>query len=223
MGKKKLKLAATQSEDIPDHIKQGCPKKGLEGVRGERLPWISEDGKLDPDVILQECGYDQHAPLIYILSAIIEANPMQDSGSNTTRLEVTLAALIGEGSKRGMDELDDYNILLDVAWNYVIAFYAGGLVAPQVQPIVRSVVERLPEKDRRRIADPESVVRRISRKFRKDKNLLLARVTGEYNPDRRDKMRAINKVLRQLNDLGIKTGRAAPAGRESQRDTKPGQ
>ena len=205
-------------EEMPPYIKKGGGR-GASHLGPNDLVWLGEDGELDPDEALNRHGYDPTPPLSIILSAIIDAHPIEGGDTKEARLEKALKALTGRKRMRGMDTKDDYDILLEVAWDFFVSFIENNGAEPEVKPIIRKHIEQLPENDPRRyMAEIDSVFRRVSRKFAKEKDLLLARVTGDSNYDRMDTISLIKNILAQFEKLGIKVENTAVKSRRRKRD-----
>lgn len=194
---------------LPKYLKDyKGPKLDL-SIQVEDLLWIGEDGRLDYDALLKDHGYDPEAPLIAILQSIIDAHPLEGGPSREARLEIALEALTGQPRKRGMDLIDDYDLLLKIASRYFEEFWERRKrrePPPDVAPIIRQVVGGLDD-ERRLRADDDSLIRRLRKKFNKDKDLLLVRVSLENDWNRPDKLRAINRVIEGMQKLGIQAVR----------------
>jgi hypothetical protein len=117
-----------------------------------------------------------------------------------------------------MDNKDDYDLLLEVAWRYWRQ-WCQTRSSPEVAPIVREVIDSLPEADpRKRHAAPASTVRRLSDKFKENRDVLLARVTSEQEWERLDIVRATNEIIERMADLKIPVVRrsAKPRWRQTE-------
>lgn len=191
-------------DTMPDFMKADRGR-GLETV--EDIAWMGDDGKLDSDALLTDRGYDPLPELHYILLAIIDAvqEPAKSGASREVRLETALAALTGSmRGRRGMNKKDDYELLIQIAWEYQRRFWADDCASPEIDPIIREAVDRLsPGDPRRNMATVASVVTRLRRKFVRDKNLYIVRATEQMDPRRMDKLYAIHDILRRMQDLGI--------------------
>ncbi len=202
----------------PPYLKDYQGPSGKEGVGPEDATWIGEDGELDPSALLHELGYDPDPPLVLILLAIIDAHSSVESSDRQDRLEQALKALTGVKRKPGMDNKDDYDLLLEVAWRYWRQ-WCQTRSSPEVAPIVREVIDSLPEADpRKRHAAPASTVRRLSDKFKENRDVLLARVTSEQEWERLDIVRAINEIIERMAGLKIPVVRrsAKPRWRQTE-------
>ena len=190
--------------------------RGLPDFDPEDLIWTGNDGSVDPTTVVVEEGYTQSGALEIILLSIIEGHPVGQR-SNKDRLAVALEALVGTPrSKRGNKAKDDDDLLLEIAWRFFCAHVAAlkasqdnGSEAqlPDVAPIVEDVVATLDSGDPRQVAVPDSVVRRLRRKFNKRRDVLLSRVTLEDDAPRMERLRVIDKVLHDLQAIGIDVNR----------------
>ena len=199
MGKRIRKTAGT--EPVPDYM-QGHAGRGVENLGPEDCAWLGKDGNIDPDEILKANGYDPDPPLELILGAIIDAHPAKDSRQD--RLENALEALTGVKRKRGMNSKNDYDLLLQIAWEYHVAHLNGEEYETEVAPIAKRVIERLPPNDPRKPrAGLISVIRRLVRKFNKDRDLLLTRATSQMDWFRMHDVNAIRDVVKKIEELGI--------------------
>jgi len=112
-------------------------------------------------------------------------------------------ALTGKHRKRGMKKLDDYDLLLEIAWNYHVHQVEGNGQPPAIAPIIGRIVEALPLQDPRIAAGTDSIIRRLTRKFKADKDLLVTRAVLQMNFDRMDRLHIITDVALQIKTLGI--------------------
>lgn len=193
-------------DEIPLHLR-GPKTASLGNITTEDLVWIGPCDEIDPEIILKQHGHDSIDPFTSILSAIIKGNPVKGK-DDTERLEIALEALIGTPRKRGMDEMDDdYELLVEIARRFFIDFHQDAHVKPDLTAIIRKVVGLFPEGDKRRLATADSVIRRLRRKFNKNKDVLLVRVTSEQNWDRMDVARSVDAILQQIKALGVSIGK----------------
>lgn len=190
----------TGQDEIPNHLR-GPKTASLGNTNIGDLVWIGPSSEVDPDTILEQHGHDPDDPLTSILSAIISGNPI-DGRDVGERLETALCALVGTRRKRGMNEMDrDYDLLVEIARRFFASFHQNGRVEPELAFIIRDVIAMIPEGDERRLASEDSILRRLRRKFSKNKDVLLVRVTSEQNWDRMDMARSIDAIVRQLRAL----------------------
>ena len=189
-------------DKLPNYVDRG-KSASIGNVTLEDRIWIGATGEVDPDAILEQHGYDPAEPLATVLMAIINGNPIDGRGA-AERLETALSALIGTPRKPGMDELDsDYELLTEIARKYFRHFHQNGHVEPQLSKIIKDVLAAVPKGDARILADPDSVVRRLRRKFNANKNVLLVRATSKQNWERMDVLRSVEAVLKRLRALGV--------------------
>jgi hypothetical protein len=222
-------------EEMPAFMKAAVGNETTD-FEPEDLPWMGDKGGLDYDQLLAKLGHDQLSPLEYILLALIDAHQAQapDPKSKNSperevirkaQLEIALGALTGRlQRKRGMDEKDDYELLIQIAWGYHCRFWANDRTPPPIEPIIRACVEALPPQDpRRKMAEISSVVSRLRKKFLKNKDLLLVRAAEQRNFRRMDQLRELETILLRMRGLGIpiRPQRAAPAHRQSGCKTPP--
>jgi hypothetical protein len=190
----------------------------LSGFSAEDFVWIGDDGTLDANELLRQRGWHPEGALEAICAAVIAAHPATDGRSSSDRLESAIAALTGVPRKRGIGELEDYDILCSIARRYFRAWIEGEK-SPEIAGIIRSVLDELPADDPRlHRADPDSRIRRLRIKFQKDRDILLARVTMEDDWNSRDTEIEIKRVLKLMNELGIRADepslrRTEPKGR----------
>ncbi len=208
-------------DELPEWAK-GNEGKGTENISPDSLGWIGDDGRLYGDDLLSEQGFDPDPPLELIVLAIIDAHPVENNTDRQERLEIAMEALTGSRRKRGMNEIDDYDILLEVAWRYFLEFVDQGMSPPKrrITPIVRQVIEQLPKDDPRLRATLDSNVRRIQRKFTRDYDLLLRRVTSERDWHRMDIVGEIYKIVDRMGDLGIPVDKRSIGPRLRSTDAK---
>jgi hypothetical protein len=226
-------------EEMPEFMKADVGR-GTEEFKPEDLPWMGDEGDLDSDQLVSHLGHDPLSPLEYVLLAIIDAHaqkpapqpkskdaPKRSPGKGRemtrgARLEMAIAALTGSIlRKRGMDEKDDYELLLQIAWEYHCRFWAANRTPPEIDPIIRARVERLPPQDPRRLAITSSVVSRLRRKFLKNKDLLLARAAEQRNLRRMDRLRELETILLRMKSIGIPIDLSVLRPPIVERDAKP--
>jgi hypothetical protein len=186
--------------DIPEFLQQYAGL-GTENIGPEDCSplYISET---ELDGIIREKGFDPFDALDMLLMSIITA---YSDDRVSERLAEAKSALINEKCPTGRPSVDDYDILMDIAWEYHSRQVRN-------QKINRSEIIR--ECYRRRHPDapsldrfPESEnseVKRIRNKFEKEEKLLLARVTSEMNEDRMYAVRAVTQIAQTLSKLGVK-------------------
>jgi hypothetical protein len=191
--------SATDIIDVPafmaDHEGRGLERFGPEDV----YPL-----ELDPDLLeeqLNKYGFDPFSPLEMLLEAIIAAHPM--GGKDTqSRLTDALLALLGS-SKQGRRSVDDYDLLLDVAWKYHQSRLHNNNA--ELSAIIRECyAHHNPLMPLSKGSDAEkSMIKRIMNKLHVNKALLLARVTSEMDCARMDNIIKLRRVAEFLQQLGV--------------------
>ena len=183
---------------------QGHVGKGLENLKAEDVYWAGDDGSIDAGKLTKQSGYDPYSPLELLLLAILAGHP--DKRSTAKRLVKAVEALTST-QPMGRRQDDDYEVLLQLAWKYHELKHAGHQRIP-IGKLIRDCLGA--ENSTARSEDGEnSKVRRIKRKFDSGKDLLLARVTSEFNPDRMEVIRAVDKIATELGKLDVKLDRSA--------------
>ena len=181
---------------------------GTENFEVKDIAWMGDDGASEDyvDQFLEKVGFDRRSPFELLLLAINDANPISNRPTREVRLEQALAALTGDGRrKRGMDEKDDYDLLLQMGWEYHCDFWRLRH-PPEIGPIARRCIECLPAKDPRRnegMVDVISAVKRLRNKFAENKDLYIARATSQMDHRRMDKLRALAEIVERMQELGI--------------------
>ena len=189
-------------------------RRGTENMGPGDVVWVGDDGQLDPEEILKKHGYDPYTPLELLLLSIIDAHPDSSTlpRSRSERLDEAISTLLGRPGRRGRDETDDNDILRRIAWRYHEQKF-NERSDPKLAPIIRECLmdtNKARKKDYSRSIDAEnSTVRRLADKFRREKDVLLTRVTSEMDPDRMYAIHAVNETADRLEELGIKLDRNA--------------
>lgn len=166
--------------------------------------WLGDDGQLDPYALLSEAGWQVESPLEIILHSIAEAHAqIEDLADTRRRTSSAMALLLGQ-PKKGRKPVEDEDLLLEVGRRY----WREWLVHREktaLRPIVASVLASLPPDDPRLQlpADERSRAVRLEAKFRKRRDLILARVTLSEAWESRDSARIIRRVLGDLETLGV--------------------
>lgn len=202
-------------------------KSGTEHLGPEDTVWLGSDFRIDPETglgtggidasaLIAEHGHDPDPVLHWILLAIIDAHPQKNhEKTRLDRLWKALSALTGETRTKA---IDDYSLLLEIAWQYHVACFEEGKF-PKLRPIVSRVVSKLPEGFlKERNIQKQSLIEMLEDKFREQKELLLVRATSDNNWNRMDTARAVRGVLKELNKLGIKADSNAIAPRRVKKD-----
>ena len=113
----KISAPILTTDELPEWAK-GHEGEGMENISTRSLGWMGDDCQLDVDDLLSEKGFEPESPLELILLGIIVAHPVDNGLDRQERLETALNALTGKERKRGMDDVDDYDLLMDVAGRY---------------------------------------------------------------------------------------------------------
>jgi hypothetical protein len=189
-------------------IKDDCPVP--EYLRGRkksvRLPfdaddfvWKGDDGTLDPIEVLRQNGFERKSAFRLLTEAIVDANPGEKDGpTRAQRIDRAEALLLGRRPRPGVDQFDDDEVLRLVAKRYFEQWHEHPDREIEVAPIAKSVLNDFElrrdaksqpgnEHPRRsREHDTNSAVRRIVRKFKLDRDRLLASVTHDprWDPPR---------------------------------------
>jgi hypothetical protein len=193
-------------EVFMSHEQQLYPqdRAGKENITAEDVYWAGEDGQVDSEAILRKHGYDPAGPLELLLMSIIAKHP-DHHRTPQERLSMGLDALIGQ-RRTGRRPNDDYDLLLEVAWQYFTRSFGGEEridLAPIIRDCLASHSGATSTSHRRSIDGENSEVKRLKRKFEKQKDLLLVRVTAEMDPDRMDMVRAVRRIASALQRLGV--------------------
>jgi hypothetical protein len=214
-------------EEIPDHVKEHMKsgkKQPEENFGPEDVSWPGIDGKADSEKILLEYGHDSITPLVWILSAIIKAYPVQGPKSIYKtylkeeaemafhkRLRTALTALTGV-KKFGRNPVDDSDLLLEIGWRYHSEYYelGWGPDKPELRRIVKAVITELaPERQKERTMEPLSLIQKLEDKFQRDIDIWSTRAAEDNDYDRMNIVRATRLVIEQLNKLGIAADKSA--------------
>lgn len=196
----KKRKAAKPVEEVPSHLPAKTESLGL---GPEDRIWIGDDGNLDPEALLREHGWHPETPLWAILKALVDANLPADDATKGDRVEKALAALTGTKVRRGADQIEDYDLLTEIARRYWEIWCLTG-EAPLIAPLARAVLSALPADDRRLKGGTEdSRTRRLVRKFNAHRDLLLARLTLADAWNSRETAIALRRVIEAIRSLGI--------------------
>jgi hypothetical protein len=179
---------------------------GSESVKLSDVAWLGDDGRLDLETKL--APLIATAALSEIVRHVIDSNPptaerAATGSSAVSRQKAALKALLGKDLKRGPQGADMDPLLVAIARHYVEAYYfrpgeleldtiiadelvKAGRIEPDLDPASRSNALRKP--------------RTI---FNENKDVLIARVTGEWAEALSRKDKLVREVLRLLEELGI--------------------
>lgn len=161
--------------------------------------YISET---DLEEIVRKNGFDPFDALEMLLLSVIKAH---SNDRISERLAEAKSALTNEKHATGRPSVDDYDILLDIAWEYHSRQVRNQKINKSeiIKECYRRFYPNTPSLDRSPDAE-NSIVRRIMNKFDKDRPLLLARVTSEMNEARMNTVLAVRVIAQSLSELGVK-------------------
>ncbi len=188
-------------DSISDYAKNYQGPRTNSTLGPEDFAWIGKDGTLDGEALLENVGYEPEGPLRLILGAIIAAHPTDEKRTNEDRLLEAEAALLGTHRKRGNRESDDEELLHEIGNRFFEEWLKDTNATIDVGPIVRKVLND--REIRFRMVTEESVVRRLQRKFDKDRDRILARVTRSLKWYLLDFYKRLLRVISDLQALGV--------------------
>ena len=167
MGRRprRRKVLTDSSDHLPGYLLAKLKMKMASNIAPEDLVWIGEDGKLDPDKLLQERGYESESALRLILGAIIDAHMLVDGPSRSSRIDSAEEALLGEAQKRGKDPYDDEDMLGELGRRYFRRWQEDSEHEIEVGPITRELLAEARAANRDKEYSDEATVRRLQRKF----------------------------------------------------------
>lgn len=191
---------AIVEEDIPEFWQQ-YGNLGKENIGPEDCtPLYISDADLEE--IIAKNGFDPFDALDMLLMSIITAH---SNDRVSERLAEAKAALKNEKRPTGRPSVDDYDILLDAAWEYHSRQVEHQSI--NKSEIIRECYRRhhpeAPSLDRSPDSE-HSEIKRIRKKFDRELQVLLARVTSEMNEERMDTICAVKRIARTLRELGVK-------------------
>ncbi|MCO4317329.1 hypothetical protein M8997_009060 [Phyllobacterium sp. 21LDTY02-6] len=188
------------NKDVLERTRSEGNLRRLGNLTKDDLVWIGSDGMLDPTIILAESGYDPSDPLSKILLAIIDAHPSTLKHSRIDRLESALSMLLGRERKRGMNDKDDHDYLMQIARLYFQKYIETGRTEPSLAPIIRQVIGSLKDKNS---SEQDTLVRRLRGKFNANRDRYLVWATTEDDWNRMDESRLVHKAIEAMQALGI--------------------
>jgi hypothetical protein len=211
---RKIKIA--EDFDVPPYLK-GKSKSVRLPLTAEDYVWIGDDGRLDPAEVLRQKGFEQKSAFRLLLEAIVDGNPSeQDGPTRAQRIDRAEALLLGRAQRPGVDQYDDDEVLRLVAKLYFEQWVEYRDREIEVAPIAKSVLIEFElqrstksqpgnQRPRRPLEhDINSAVRRIVRKFKRDRDRLLASVTYEPRSDPPEIYLALLSIIDVLKRLGVK-------------------
>jgi hypothetical protein len=198
------KIKTGDFEPLPGFMREYTPAKL--GLTAEDSAWLGDDGTVDPFQMLNEKGYELKSAFRLLLEAIVDANPDKSGRTRAQRIDGAEALLLGTPKRRGVDPIDDDEILRVVARRYYEQWLENPEIEIEVAPIVETRLKELelgPEghpTDRYRT----SAVRRIVRTFKSDRDRLLASVTNDPRWDPPSLYLDLLSIIDTLKRLGVK-------------------
>jgi hypothetical protein len=171
-------------------------------LKPEDAKYVGEiNREIDPDEIIKKHGYDPLTPLELLLLAIIDAHKLRTPAERANRLYRALNALTGH-RKQGRASVDDYPVLLDIAWRYHRIHFRKPGNEIDLAPIIRASIGSFPNAPRSENAW-DSRIRRMRRKFVAHKDVYLVRATSQDDWKRMDTLRILTSVAEQLRSIGV--------------------
>ena len=211
---RRRRIKITDDWPVPEHIMEG--KSSSLGINSEDCVWIGEDGRLDPIEVLHQKGFEQKSAFRLLIEAIVDANPGKEGvPTRGQRIDRAEALLLGQRPRPGVDRFDDDQVLREVAKRYFEQWREYPDREIEVAPIAKSVLNEFEirrhtksqpanEHPRRPLEhDINSAVRRIVRKFNRDRDRLLASVTHDPRWDPPETYLHVLSVIDTLKRLGV--------------------
>lgn len=182
-------------DEIPEYVKEmtqsGRAAELNDNFDSSDVVWTGFDGELDPYEIMDEYGFEPETNLENLLAALIKGHAPEISDEELINSTTNAMAEIARSRKAtGRPEVNDNEIIKEVAWAYHDAFYELGIsggsnAKPKLRYIVRKVIEEyFPDTAKERSVELDSLCRLIERKFKKDLDIHLARATCDDDYDR---------------------------------------
>ncbi len=202
-------------ENVPEYLKRlppDTPRVGAGNFDHTDVVWGGKDGSLDPDDIIAGHGREYDAPLLQVLRALVAAHhtDLDERGVAVLTREIC-RKITGTSASKGRPIDDDSAMLMEIAYRYHEALYAEGQwpngTVP-LKPIVREVHKDFgAEHLDGRILDAESHIKILTRKFTKDRDIWLSRVTTDdrnYDPTRLQNIEKLKTGLCLLSEAGVR-------------------
>ena len=114
-------------------------KASTANITAEDCAWPGEDGKLDPNKLLREQGYEPESALRLILGAIIDAHVDALGRVRARRIDEAEAVLLGRKRPRGNDPHDDEDMLRELGRRYFKKWLDDPDHKIEVGPIAREI------------------------------------------------------------------------------------
>jgi hypothetical protein len=210
------KIEIADDFEVPGYLK-GKGKSVRLPLTAEDYVWIGDDGRLDPVEVLRQKGFEQKGAFRLLLEAIVDGNPgEQDGPTRAQRIDGVEALLLGTAQRPGVDQFDDDEVLRLVAKLYFEQWVEYPDREIEAAPIAKFVLSEFDlqrstksqpanQHPRRPLEhDINSAVRRIVRKFKNDRDRLLASVTHDPRWDPPKIYLDLLSIIDTLNGFGIK-------------------
>ena len=78
MTKRRSSHDPSRAADVMPDFMRGHAGKGWEHLDPDDFLWMGDDGRVDPERLLGERGYDSRTPLDYLLLALINPHPPRE-------------------------------------------------------------------------------------------------------------------------------------------------
>ncbi len=201
-------------EEIPEYLlelmKNGPVDNG-DNFTIEDVAWAGSNFDLDTGALLKEKGQDPHGFLYLLISALVKGQQPKKNIRDVRRsVQKIVSEITGKKSKKGPIKIGDDEILLEVGVLYFKKYYESGMSEKgiEIEPLVKAILNREEYKSmpKKRNADLENLTHDIAKKFKKQKDLYLARATSDNDWDRNiglAKFRKLESALGDLESIGI--------------------
>jgi len=195
------RIKVKDDEGVPEYVRDDESSR-LE-INAEDCVWIGDDGTLDPIEVLRQKGFEQKNAFRLLIEAIVDANPREEDGpTRAQRIDRAEALLLGRPLRPGVDEFDDDEVLRLVAKRYFEQWHEYSDREIEVAPIAKTILNEFDLGSREH--NINSAVRRIVRKFRRDRDRLLASVTHDPRWDPPQVYLDLFSIIGTLKRLGVK-------------------
>lgn len=199
-GRRSRKLPV--DEKIPSWLEAYGEPMTKNNVVVEDLVWIGDDGSLDPHKLLETAGYESKGPLWILLDAIVSANCGDGRREQRERVAIAEAALLGRTRKAGNQEIQDEARLIEIGKRYFKLWVQNREIVVELGPLAEEVLKD-PRFAPGREGTLRSVVRRLQRKFKSDRDRILARATADLRYETPQFYTRILNIISELKALGL--------------------
>lgn len=200
-------------DNIPEYLKalkEESLTESHDNFGPEDVVWVGSDGDIDPDELVAIEGREFHTALFQVLRALVAGHQPDLSPEELARVTKVIQNKIVGKAKDGNSEYDDGPLLMEIAHRYHNELYQAGKwpsgTVP-LKPIVRCVVQEFGQAHRgQKWPNEESLISKLSRNFKKDRDLWLSRVTTDdpyFAPERFEEVKTIRKALSLLARVGV--------------------